>query len=123
MTATAVQEQATEWTTAQLKQGIIALFKENDAEVNQVLSEWMTQNINFSMPKKRKHKIYKGDLQIIHSAPFVPFSDMPFWKDHPELQPHDPTPYAIKKEDFNALRAFFKEDGNEVTAEWFNMLD
>lgn len=120
MTATTISppQKATQ---EELKQAIIALFKENNAEFKQLLRDFLSPlPTGDKKPKKQKTPALP---QFSTQTEHIPYSEMPFWKMNPHLKPHDATPYAVNIEALKDLQAFFQEPGNEITDEWFEMLD
>ncbi len=121
MTATALQQVSNE----DIKQAILALIRENNAEFKQFLGEVLpkTQPNNAKKaPKKAVEKSAVQDEQAVKKER-VPYSEMPFWKANPHLKPRVPEGKGITMEAIKELQAFFKEPGNEITDEWLEMLD
>ena len=121
MATTSVQKVSTE----DVKQAILTLMKENNAEFKQMLVEILPK-LTVSNPKKKKDTSKKlSDLPA--QTERVPYSEMPFWKANPHLKPLKLEDNAASKEEFfaqiKALQELFQEPGNEITDEWFEMLD
>ena len=89
MATTTVQEVSTE----DIKEAIIALIKENNAEFQQLIDGLVS--------KKKKKQKQNTPITVVKKER-VPYHEMPFWKANPDLKPLDASPYAIKKEDFYA---------------------
>lgn len=123
MTATAIQQVTTE----DVKQGILALIRENNAELKAFLSDVSAKIIDTPTPEKQKMKASKPKkttFTVVEGAR-VPYSEMPFWKANPHLKPLDfkAQGYGVTMEAFENLQAFFQESGNEITDEWLEALD
>ena len=123
MTATAIQEVTTE----DVKQAIIALFKGNKAELKVFLDDFSSKIVDTPTPKKRKMKAKKQKESTITfvESPHIPYSEMPFWKANPHLKPIDlkAQGYGVTIDALKNLQIFFQKPGNEITDEWFEMLD
>ena len=107
MATTSVQKVSTE----DVKQAILALIKENNAEFKQLLSEVLPK-LTVSNPKKKKDTSKNlSDLPI--QTERIPYSEMPFWKANPHLKPLKLEADAASKEEFftqiKALQELFKE--------------
>ena len=106
--------------TEDIKEAILLLIKENNAEFQQLLN-------NLTSKKKRSAKTKpKEETPIaVVKKERVPYYEMPFWKANPHLKPINAKEegYGMTLEAFRELQAFFKEPGNEVTDEWLEMLD
>jgi hypothetical protein len=117
MTATALQQVSNE----DIKQAILALIRENNAEFKQFLGD--------VLPKTQPNDARKAPKKVaVHREEVVkkeriPYSEMPFWKANPHLKPRVPEGKGITMEAIKELQAFFKEPGNEITDEWLEMLD
>ena len=117
MPTTSVQKVSTE----DVKQAILALMKENNAEFKQMLGEILPK-LTVSNPKKKKD-ISKNLSDLPAQTERVPYSEMPFWKANPHLKPLKLEGGGVSIEVIKELQAFFQEPGNEITDEWFEMLD
>ncbi len=123
MTATAIQQVTTE----DVKQGILALIRENNAELKAFLGEVSAKITDTPTPHNgriKAQKPKKATFTVVEGAR-VPYSEMPFWKENPHLKPIDfkAQGYGVTVEAFKDLQAFFQEPGNEITDEWFEALD
>jgi hypothetical protein len=120
-TATPIQQVTTE----DVKLAILALIRENNAEFKAFLDNTSSKIADKLTPKKGKRKSSKSKEMSITfvESEHVPYTEMPYWKANPHLKPLDGNKYAIKLEDLKALQTFFQEPGNEITDEWFEMLD
>ena len=133
MTSTAVQEVSTE---AAIQQAITALIKKNNAEFQQLLGDYLPKTKR-SIAKKEPNEAALQNDSIVQkeqkeatrqngspvSKSRIPYSEMPFWKANPDLKPRVPEGKGITLEAIKELQAFFQEPGNEITDEWFDMLD
>jgi hypothetical protein len=117
MTSTAVQVVPTEAIT----QAILSLIKENNADFQRLIADALPKSApSFSKKEKKKQVVLNG-LPVKKER--VPYSEMPFWKANPHLKPRVPEGAGITLEAIRELQAFFNEPGNEITDEWFDMLD
>ena len=110
MTTTTNQQVSTEV----IKEAIIALIKENNAEFQQLIDGLVS--------KKKKKQKQNTPIAVIKKER-LPYHKMPFWKANPDLKPHVVEGPGITLEAIRELQAFFKEPGNEIIDEWFEMLD
>ncbi len=117
MPTTSVQKVSTE----DVKQAILALIKENNAEFKQMLGEILPK-LTVANTKKKKD-ISKNSPHLPVQTERIPYSEMPFWKANPNLKPLKWEGYSVSKEALKELQKFFQEPGNEITDEWFEMLD
>ena len=104
--------------TEALKEAIMLLIEEHKTEFKQLL--------NGSSSKKKAATKKKQDAHapvVGVQKERVPYYEMPFWKANPDLKPLDATPYAIKKEDFEALQALFQQQDCPPIEEWIAELD
>lgn len=115
MMATAtVQDVSTE----ALKEAIMLLIEEHKTEFKQLLN-------GFSSKKKaitKKKQDTPTPIAVVQKVR-VPYYEMPFWKANPHLKPLDAPPYAIKKEDFEALKALFQQPDCPPIEAWIAELD
>lgn len=84
MTATAIQQVTTE----DVKQGILALIRENNAELKAFLGEVSAKITDTPTPQNgriKAQKSKKATFTVVEGAR-VPYSEMPFWKENPHLQ-------------------------------------
>ena len=117
MPTTSVQKVSTE----EVKQAILALIKENNAEFKQLLSQ-LLPSMTISAPKKNKKTAQSLPTLPPHTER-IPYDEMPFWKANPHLKPLKSEGLGVSIESIKELQAFFQEPGNEITEEWFDMLD
>jgi hypothetical protein len=117
MTTTVLQKVSTE----DVKQAILSLIQENNVEFKQMLSDVLPTLANGVKKKKKQTKFTTATFS--REKEFIPYSEMLFWKANPDIKPFDASPYSIQKEDLETLSAFFHEEGNEITDQWFEMLD
>jgi hypothetical protein len=122
MTSTAVQTVSQE----EIKQAILALIRENNAEFKQLLGNALPK----SKPVVAKKTTKKQEIQA-ESPPVkvrVPYSEMPFWKANPDLKPVDIEKTGGKpltKEFYDALLTMhehFKDVSDEEWDEWLEQL-
>ena len=118
MTSTAVQTLPTEQA---IQQAVIALIKDNNAQFQQLLSDYLPKTKLSKSKKEPKEAASQNGSPV--PKPRIPYSEMPFWKANPHLKPLVPEGPGITLEAIKELQAFFQEPGNEITDEWFDMLD
>lgn len=102
----------------EIKEAIVDLIKENNAEFRQLLNDLMPKT---SVTTKKKQK--QNSSPKIVKKERVAYQEMPFWKAHPELKPLDATKFAVQKEDFYALQTLFQEPDCPPIEEWIAELD
>lgn len=102
----------------EIKEAIMALIKENNAEFKQLLNDLMPKT-NLTTKKKRK----QDSSPSIIKKERVAYQEMPFWKAHPELKPLDAAKFAVQKEDFYALQTLFQQPDCPPIEEWIAELD
>jgi hypothetical protein len=117
MTSTAVQTVSQE----EIKQAILALIRENNAEFKQLLGDFLPKSKPVVAKKTPKKQAVQVELPVAKVR--VPYSEMPFWKANPDLKPLIPEGKGISMEAIRELQALFKEPGNEITDEMLEMLD
>jgi hypothetical protein len=110
--ATAIPQEA-------VKAALLALIRENNPDLKQLLSDAF-HSPPFLLGKKVKF-IFKPAATTTQQH--LKYKEMPFWKSKPYLKPAGATSFAIKKEAFTALVTFFQEPENQITEEWFENLD
>jgi hypothetical protein len=118
MTSTAVQSVSSE----DIKQAILALIKENNAEFKQFLGDVLPK----SKPVAPKKPVKK---QVVQEEPFVnkvhiPYSEMPFWKANPHLKPRVlEGKGGLSKEFLDALKAAQESFADVSDEEWRDILE
>jgi hypothetical protein len=118
MTSTAVQSVSSE----DIKQAILALIKENNAEFKQFLGDVLPK----SKPVAPKKPVKK---QVVQEEPFVnkvhiPYSEMPFWKANPHLKPRVlEGEGGLSKEFLDALKAAQESFADVSDEEWRDILE
>jgi hypothetical protein len=121
MTSTTVQVAPIE---ATIKQAIVALIKENNAEFQQLLADTLPKSVpSFSKKEKKKQLVLNG---LTVKKERIPYSEMPFWKANPHLKPLDPETLGAKplsKEFFHALLAFANDPELRPTDEMIENID
>ncbi len=124
MTATAIQQVSNE----DIKQAILALIRENNAEFKQFLSDALPNAkpiVSKKTPKKAVEKQVVQEEQPVKKER-IPYSEMPFWKANPQFKPRVPEGKGGLPEGF--LEAFrdtqdaFKDVTDEEWNEWFEQL-
>jgi hypothetical protein len=105
--------------TEALKDAIIALIKEKNPELRRLLRA----EVFFLRPPKRVRQPKKIIVPVQEKR--ISYDEMPFWKANPDLKPMDlkSKGYGVTQEALKKAQAFFQEPGNEITDEWFKMLD
>lgn len=117
MTSTAIQQVSTE----DIKQAILSLVRENNAEFKQFLGDVLPKSTPIVAKKTAKKPLVQEVSPVKKER--IPYSEMPFWKANPDLKPLVPEGKGITLEAIRELQTFFKESGNEITDEWLEMLD
>lgn len=117
MTSTAVQTVSQE----EIKQAILALIRENNAEFKQLLGNVLPKSKPAVAKKTTKKQAFQTEAPVAKVR--VPYSEMPFWKANPDLKPLVPEGKGISMEAIRELQAFFQESGNEITDEMLETLD
>lgn len=76
-------------TVEDIKQGILALIRENNTEFKTFLEDRSSKIVDTPTPKKKKTKVKKQKESTITfvESPHIPYSEMPFWKANPHLKP------------------------------------
>ena len=105
--------------TETVKEAIITLIQENNTEFKQLIA-------GLSPKKKganKKKSKFETPITVVKKER-VPYHEMYVWKANPHLKPRVVEQGdGISMEAIRELQAFFKEPGNEITDEWFEMLD
>lgn len=121
MTSTAVQQTVS---TEEVKQAIIALIKENNAEFKQLLVE-LLPHLTSPAPKKAK-KQTTPKIEFPPKKERIPYSEMPFWKANPDLKPIVlESKGGLSKDFWSALDSAheaFKDVSDEEWDEWLEQL-
>ena len=78
-------------TTAQFKAAILELIQENDPQLTQWMKTALGENPLCTPTNGQPKKVRVR-------------SELPFWKAHPEIEPLDPTPYAISEESLKKVQ-------------------
>ncbi len=122
MTESAIQKVTTE----DVKEAILTLIRENNAELKAFLGEVSSKIVD--TPKKKKHQKPKSDGSItIIESEHVPYSEMAYWKANPDLKPMvlNEQNHRIAQGDFskalkNVQEAF--SDFDVTDEEWFEQI-
>jgi hypothetical protein len=101
--------------SAELQEAIIALIRQNNTELKQLLADVLVA------PKKQSKQLKKE--VTIPPLPRLPYSELPFWKANPHLKAASAEGYGIKKEVFEEALAFFQDPNYPITDDWFDNLD
>jgi hypothetical protein len=124
MTATAIQQVSNE----DIKQAILALIRENNAEFKQFLGDALPNAkpiVSKKAPKKEaKNQVVQEEQPIKKER--IPYSEMPFWKANPQFKPlniEDSGAKPLSKEFFEALVAFAKDPELRLTDEMIKDID
>lgn len=83
MTDTAVQQPVS---FEELKQVVIALIKENNAEFKQLLADSIPKRVPKTSKKAKEKQVPLNGTPVKKER--IPYSEMPFWKANPDLKPH-----------------------------------
>lgn len=124
MTATAIQQVSNE----DIKQAILALIRENNAEFKQFLGDALPNAKPIVSKKTPKKAVEK---QVVQEEPSVkkervPYTEMPFWKANPQFKPlniEDSGAKPLSKEFFDALLAFARDPELRLTDEMIKDID
>jgi hypothetical protein len=96
-----------------LKQVVLSLIKENNAEFKQLLADSLPK-IAPSKPKKAKEQ-----QEALNGTPVkkerIPYSEMPFWKANPHLKPLEGPPNPNQKAFLEAILAFATNPETQLT--------
>jgi hypothetical protein len=110
MTSTAVQQTVS---TEDVKQAIIALIKENNAEIKQLLGDLFPQLVS---PVRKKTKPKQAPINgVAVKKERIPYSEMPFWKANPHLKPIEGPPNPNQKAFLEAIRTFATNQETQLT--------
>ena len=104
--------------TETVKEAIITLIQENNTEFKQLIA-----GLSPKKKEARKKKTAPETPITVVKKERVPYHEMPFWKANPDFKPLTLEGPGITMEAIRELQTFFKEPGNEITDEWFEMLD
>ena len=124
MTATAIQQVSNE----DIKQAILALIRENNAEFKQFLGDALPNAkpiVSKKTPKKAVEKQVVQEEQPVKKER-IPYTEMPFWKANPQFKPlniEDSGAKPLSKEFFNALLAFARDPELRLTDEMIKDID
>ena len=110
MTSTAAQQSVS---TEEVKQAIIALIKENNAEFKQLLVE-LLPNLASPASKKTKSKA-ESKIESPAQKERIPYSEMPFWKANPDLKPLEAPSNPNQKAFLEAILAFATNPETQLT--------
>jgi hypothetical protein len=120
MTSTAVQTVSQE----EIKQAILALIRENNAEFKQLLGDFLPKSKPVVAKKTPKKQAVQVELPVAKVR--VPYSEMPFWKANPDLKPVDIEKTGAKpltKEFYDALSKMHETFKDISDAEWDEWLE
>ena len=97
-----------------IKQAILSLIQENNAEFKQFLTELMADK-NLPIVEKETEQII--EMPPVEAVPKEPlhWREMPFWKAHPELKPIEVKPNPNKKKLYEAMMAFATNPETRIT--------
>ena len=100
-----------------MKQAILSLIQENNAEFKQFLTELMTEK-NVSVVEKKTEQII--EMPPVKAVPKEPlhWSEMAYWKAYPDRKPLDPRELGgepLSKEFFDGLLAFATNPETRIT--------
>ena len=120
MTSTAVQTVSQE----EIKQAILALIRENNAEFKQLLGNVLPKAKPVVAKKTTKKQAFQSESPVAKVR--VPYSEMPFWKANPDLKPVDIEKTGAKpltKAFYDALLAFANDPELRLTDEMIEDID
>jgi hypothetical protein len=120
MTSTAVQTVSKE----EIKQAILALIRENNAEFKQLLGDFLPKSKPVVAKKTPKKQAVQVELPVAKVR--VPYSEMPFWKANPDLKPVDIEKTGAKpltREFYDALLTMHEHFKDVSDAEWDEWLE
>lgn len=122
MTSTATQAVSQE----DIKQAILALIRENNAEFKQLLGNVLPKSKPVVTKKTPKKQAVQAELPVPKMR--VPYSEMPFWKANPHLKPvnvGETDGKPLTKDFYDALLTMhehFKDVSDEEWDEWLEQL-
>ena len=119
MPTTSVQKVSTE----EVKQAILALIKENNAEFKQLLTQ-LLPSMTISASKKNKKTAQSLPTLPLHTER-IPYDEMPFWKANPHLKPLKSEGLGVSKEALFELIHEFQETFSELDIsdeEWLEQI-
>ena len=97
-----------------IKQAILSLIQENNAEFKQFLDELMANKNASVVEKESKPTVEILPVEAVQKEP-LHWSEMPFWKAHPDLKPIDPKPFAAKQGLYEAMMNFATNPETRLT--------
>lgn len=119
MTDTAVQQPVS---FEELKQVVIALIKENNAEFKQLLDDYRPKRVPKTQKKAKEKQVSFNGTPVKKER--IPYSEMPFWKANPHLKPHVIEGKGGLSNEFWKALDSVHETFNDVTdQEWDKILD
>ena len=97
-----------------IKQAILSLIQENNAEFKQFLDELMVDKNSPVVEKVTEPIVEIPPVEAVQKEP-LHWSEMPFWKAHPELKPIDTKPFAAKQGLYEAMMNFATNPETRLT--------
>ena len=100
--------------TEDVKQAILSLIRENNAEFKQFFAELMD---NHHAPIVENEQEQTVDIAPVEAVKVqqLDWREMPFWKAHPELKPIEVKPNPNKKKLYDAIIAFATNPETRLT--------
>ena len=100
--------------TEDVKQAILSLIRENNAEFKQFFAELMD---NHHAPIVENEQEQTVDIAPVEAVKVqqLDWREMPFWKAHPELKPIEVKPNPNKKKLHDAIMAFATNPETRLT--------
>lgn len=97
-----------------IKQAILSLIRENNAEFKQFFAELLTNNELSSLEKEQEKSLENAPVEAVKFEQ-PDWREMPFWKAHPELKPIEIKPNPNKKKLYEAMVAFATNPETRLT--------
>ena len=99
----------------------MALIKDNNAQFQQLLGDYLPKTKSFKPKKEPKEAASQNDSPV--PKPRIPYSEMPFWKANPHIKPLVPEGPGITLEAIKELQAFFQDPECPPIEWWIEQLD
>ena len=100
--------------TEDVKQAILSLIRENNAEFKQLFAELMDNDDTPLVENEEEQTVETVPVEAVKKEP-LDWREMPFWKAHPELKPIEVKPNPNKKKLHDAIMAFATNPETRLT--------
>ena len=100
-----------------IKQAILSLIQENNAEFKQFLTELMMNQNSSIIEKQAEQTVATPPVETVPKEP-LHWSEMAYWKAYPDRKPRDPREFGaepLSKEFFEGLLAFATNPETRIT--------